>query len=148
MDLKWDINGDDEEFYPEVSLGGKVDGHEGEPQDTRAVHREADMPSLVEVLRDFAGFKCVDGTTHNEEEIIGQGHEEMGSCGLERRKLSEGRGGGHLAGEDSFCSCREDDRSSGWLDNQPDEGANKLERDDPHAYQDLESTLLLEIGKV
>ena len=58
-------------MYPEVVLSRKVDGHEGEPQDTCTVHGESDVSRFVEVLGNLSRFERVDGTSYNEEQIVG-----------------------------------------------------------------------------
>ena len=46
--------------------GSEVEGDEGEPDDARRVHGEADTLGLVEVLRNLACLYGVNGASRNE----------------------------------------------------------------------------------
>jgi len=46
--------------------GSEVEGHEGEPDDARRVHGEADTLGLVKVLRNLACLYGVNGASRNE----------------------------------------------------------------------------------
>lgn len=56
--------------------GAKVDGHEGEPDDARGIHGEADELALVEVLRYPAGLHRVHGRDEDQQGVVQLGEEE------------------------------------------------------------------------
>lgn len=42
-----------------IVVGAEIDGHEGQPDDACRIHGEANVLSLVEILRDFARLERV-----------------------------------------------------------------------------------------
>lgn len=56
--------------------GAEVDRHEGEPDDTRGVHGEADELALVEVLRYPARLHRVHGRDEDQQGVVQLGEQE------------------------------------------------------------------------
>jgi len=54
----------------------EVDRHEGEPDDARGVHGEADELALVEVLRDLTCLHRVHGRDEDQQGVVQLGEQE------------------------------------------------------------------------
>lgn len=122
-----------------VVVGAEVDGHEGQPDDARGVHGEADVFGLVEVLRDLAGLERVQSTHQDQEHVVDEGHHQ--------------RERGHAACKHRGQRIRMDLRGIRRLDHQPYDSADELHCGDPctngsHVIQDqvlhtLEATVYI-----
>lgn len=110
-----------------VVVGAEVDGHEGQPDDARRVHGEADVLGLIEVLRYLAGLERVQGAHEDQEHVVDQGHHQ--------------RERGHAASKHRGQRIRMDLRGVRRLDHQPHDSADQLHCGDPctngsHVIQD------------
>ena len=59
-----------------VVVRAEVDGDEREPHDARAVHGEADVLCLVEVLRDLSRAERVERAQYDEEHVVEEREDE------------------------------------------------------------------------
>lgn len=102
-----------------IVVGAEVDGHEGQPDDARRIHGEADVLGLVEVLRDLAGLERVQGTHQDQEHVVDERHHQR-----ERR---------HAARQHRRQGIRMDLCGVRWFDHQPHDSANELDCSNPYA---------------
>ena len=65
--------------YLVVVPSSEEDWDESEPDDAGAVHGEADVLGLVEVLRDLPGLESVPGAQEDEGHVVDEGENE-GHC--------------------------------------------------------------------
>ena len=59
-----------------IVLGAEEDGDEGEPDDAGAVHGEADVLGLVEVLGDLARLEGVPRAQEDEHHVVAQAEQD------------------------------------------------------------------------
>ena len=59
-----------------IVLGAEEDGDEGEPDDAGAVHGEADVLGLVEVLGDLARLEGVPRAQEDEDHVVAQAEQD------------------------------------------------------------------------
>ena len=57
-------------------VGAEKDGDEGEPDDARAVHCEADVLGLVEVLGDLARLEGVPRAQEYEDHVVSEAEQD------------------------------------------------------------------------
>lgn len=53
-----------------VVVSAEVNGHEGQPNDAGAVHGEANVFGLVEVLGDLARLESVVGAQYDKQHVV------------------------------------------------------------------------------
>lgn len=99
-----------------VVVGAEVDGYEGQPDDARRVHGEADVLGLVEVLRDLARLEGVQGAHQDQEHVVHQGHHQ--------------RERGYAARQHRGQRVRMNLRGIGRFDHQPEDSADQLDSGD------------------
>ena len=92
-----------------------VDGHERQPHDARAVHGEADVLGLVEVLRDLARLEGVPGAEDDEHHVVAEGDHLRQAADAAR--------------EHGCPPVRVDFLRGRRLEDQPDDDADQLHRD-------------------
>ena len=62
--------------YLVIVLGAKEDGDEGEPDDAGAVHGEADVLGLVEVLGDLARLEGIPRAQEYEDHVVAKAEQD------------------------------------------------------------------------
>ena len=63
-------------LYLVIVLGAEKDGDEGEPDDAGAVHCEADVLGLVEVLGDLARLEGVPRAQEYEDHVVSEAEQD------------------------------------------------------------------------
>ncbi len=79
-----------------VVLGSEEDGDESQPDDAGAVHGEADVLGLVEVLRDLPGLERVPRAEEDEHHVVGERDHEREAGRAARLDGDLARGVDHL----------------------------------------------------
>lgn len=102
-----------------IVVGAEVDGYEGQPDDARRIHGEADVLGLVEVLRDLARLERVQGTHQDQEHVVDEGHHQRKRRHAARQHRRQGI-------RMDLCGVRR-------FDHQPHDSADELDCSNPYA---------------
>jgi len=114
-----------------VVVGAEVDGDKGEPDDAGAVHGEADVLGLVEVLGDLARLEGVQGAQQDEEHVVHERHHQRES--------------GHAARQHHRQRQRVNLLHVRPLVDQPPDRAQQLHRHDTYAKQTSKNAIELKV---
>ena len=73
-------------------IDSEIDGHKGDPNDARCVHRESDKFGFVEVFRQVSRFYRVNRTKTHQKRVPSCGQAELGGHNGVQRDEWEGEG--------------------------------------------------------
>ena len=113
IEVEFLLQGQGAQTYFVVVLSAEENGDEGQPDDARAVHGEADVLGLVEVLRDLSRLESVPRAERDDDEVVGERNGQAV--------------GGHAARQDGRLPVGVDHLNGGRLDEEPDDHAQKLD---------------------
>ena len=100
--------------YLVVVSRSEEDWNESQPNNARAVHREADIFRFIEVLGNFSRFESVPRTQKDEDHVVNE-------------RQNEGKRGDAARPDGLFA--RRIDFTDRWIvDEKPHENADKLDR--------------------